>query len=192
MSLQVFKNENGYCFQYDNNEIKFQDGKIMLNGDEVVTKQYVIDLVNSVTVKDEFDLLTRCVDPVIELKDMFPPYLDGSYTRIDHKYTLYSGSCYQQFIAGEKDVWQRDNGDGTFTVIIYTISLEVGEKILNKSFELNNPAWLILKYDMDVSKIPTNTDHVNYFNKIESSLGSEDNRFGLYRFPKHPNVTYLQ
>lgn len=166
-------------------------GKIYINDKELVTKEYVINLINSINVQPSFDLLTADIQPHIVLNGVYPRFLDGNYFKIKQKYTLYAGIDYQHFILSDRDVWVKENQDGSCSVVIYTISLGIN-KVLSGKIQMQNPMWLILKYKRNPNHIVPNINHVSDFIDVEACLGTGETRFGIYGFPDHPNVKYLQ
>lgn len=169
----------------------YDNGKIIIDDQELVTKDYLLNLINSINVQPSFDILTQDIKPHINLNGLYPDDIDGKYFKIKAKYTLYAGSDYQQFVLSNRDVWVKENIDGTFFVVIYTISLGLN-KVLSNKIMIQNPTWLVLKYKKDPNHIVPNINHTDDFMSIEACIGGTSTNFGIYNFPDHPNIKYLQ
>jgi hypothetical protein len=157
----------------------------------MVTKEFLLDLIGSINVKQEFDSLTKTFEPYINLSGISPAYLDGTYVRNPNNYTLYAGSTDQQFILSDKDVWVKDNNDGTWNVIVYTINVGTN-LVLNNSFQLSSPMWMLLVYRKNPNHIVATLNHADCLISVKASLGGTSRNFGIYCFPDHPYINYLQ
>lgn len=193
MSLTTIENtaSSGYKFVYGDNTVEFTQGKILVNGSEIITRADVLALIDPVNIVPQFDQLTMDIVPSIELSGFLPDYKNGTYRSIEQELSLYLTEDENRFMSDNKNCFVKEDG-ADFLVVIYTVSLSPFLDLFGiPNFKLSVPTWLLLRYSKNPKDISAQVDHDEHFIKFEHIISTGTAYFGTESYPQTSRVSYI-
>lgn len=163
-------------------EVQFINGKIFANGNEMITKAEVLNLINPTI--DSYERLTIGIDK-IELSGFTDSYKNGTYVATDQKISLLITGTYM-FLEGQtSETYVKEINPTSFMVVVRTRTLSPFQELFGiPGFFIQEPTWFLIRMNKHPNLIGPNVDHIQHFINFEHMLGTETSYFG-------PHVSYV-
>jgi hypothetical protein len=174
-----------------NLNITIENDEVKINGIPIASVNYVDNSIAQIEILNQVQNSVFQPYNGVILSNMFPQELDGVYIQtISPIKAVATQTTIRFFETNNHFAYMRVDGF-KYYLLVY---LEPATDMVFGNITLPEPAWLILHYTQDPTKINNNIDHYALLNQntpLLSLVSFETQRFGSQSYPKNPNVEFF-